>query len=58
MASPADPAPNKSAPSKRHETAAFLFLAFILFPLLSVILVGGFGFLIWMQHLVFGPPGY
>ncbi|KAA9009023.1 periplasmic nitrate reductase, NapE protein [Histidinibacterium aquaticum] len=46
------------SPSKRHETLAFLFLAFVLFPLLSVIFVGGFGFLIWMQHLMFGPPVY
>lgn len=44
-------------PSRRDETFAFLFLAFVLFPLLSIILVGGFGFVLWMSHLMFGPPG-
>ncbi|MDF0602438.1 periplasmic nitrate reductase, NapE protein [Psychromarinibacter sp. C21-152] len=43
--------------SKRHETLAFLFLAFVLFPVLAIVLVGGFGFIVWMQHLMFGPPG-
>ena len=45
-------------PGRRHETIAFLLLAFVLFPLLSVIFVGGFGFVVWMQHLMFGPPSY
>lgn len=45
-------------PEKKHETLAFLFLAFVLFPVLSVVFVGGFGFVVWMRHLVFGPPGY
>lgn len=44
-------------PTKRHETIAFLFLSIVLFPLMSIILVGGFGFIIWMQHLLLGPPG-
>jgi Periplasmic nitrate reductase system, NapE component len=50
-------APDPETPAKRHETLAFLFLSVVLFPLLSVVLVGGFGFVIWMQHLIFGPPG-
>lgn len=45
-------------PKKRHETIAFLFLSVVLFPLMSIILVGGFGFIIWMQQLLFGPPGH
>jgi nitrate reductase NapE len=42
---------------KTHEAVAFLLLAVVLFPLLSVVLVGGFGFVIWMQHLLSGPAG-
>lgn len=42
---------------KRDETFAFVFLAFVLFPGLAVAFVGGLGFIIWMQQLVFGPPG-
>ena len=43
--------------AKKDETLAFLFLAFVLFPILAVVTVGGFGFIVWMQHLIFGPPG-
>lgn len=43
--------------TKRHEAVAFFLLAVVLFPLLSIILVGGFGFIIWMQHLFFTPTG-
>lgn len=43
--------------TKRDETLAFAFLAFVLFPVLAVAVVGGFGFIVWMQHLMFGPPG-
>lgn len=44
-------------PTRWDETFAFLFLAFVLFPLLSIILVGGFGLVLWMSHLIWGPPG-
>jgi nitrate reductase NapE component len=37
--------------AKKDETLAFLFLAFVLFPMLAVVTV------VWMQHLMFGPPG-
>lgn len=46
-----------TTPAKRHETLAFLFLAFVLFPILAIVFVGGFGFVVWMQHLIVGPPG-
>lgn len=42
---------------KKDETFAFLFLAFVLFPVLAIVIVGGYGFIVWMQHLMFGPPG-
>ena len=44
-------------PTRRDEGIAFFLLAFVLFPVLSIILVGGFGFVLWMSHLMFGPPG-
>ncbi|MAM63364.1 periplasmic nitrate reductase, NapE protein [Maritimibacter sp. UBA3975] len=43
--------------SRGQETVAFLFLALVLFPILAVIFVGGFGFVVWMEQLLFGPPG-
>lgn len=42
---------------KKRELQAFLFITVILFPLLSVMLVGGLGFAIWISQMFFGPPG-
>lgn len=42
---------------KRVERRMFLFITVVLFPLLSVLLVGGYGFLIWISQMIWGPPG-
>ncbi|MFL0810291.1 MAG: periplasmic nitrate reductase, NapE protein [Agarilytica sp.] len=42
--------------SEKQERRLFLFIAVVLFPLLSIVLVGGFGLLIWISQLIFGPP--
>ena len=42
--------------TKAEERRAFLLLAVVLFPVLSVAVVGGYGFLVWMSQLVLGPP--
>ncbi|MFA0479350.1 trimethylamine N-oxide reductase system protein TorE [Vibrio splendidus] len=40
------------------EWKSFLFIAVVLFPILSVTFVGGYGFLVWaLQVFVLGPPG-
>jgi len=39
------------------ETRLFLFLVACLFPMLSIALVGGYGFFIWFIQMLFGPPG-
>ena len=41
---------------KRDETSAFILLTVFLAPLLSVIIVGGYGLLVWIHHMIFGPP--
>lgn len=49
-----------SAPStKQEEWRSFLFLAFIMAPVLAVLVVGGYGFLVWMFQLLTGrlPTG-
>lgn len=48
-------APQK--PTRREELTAFLVLAVLIWPFISVAVVGGYGFLIWMSQIVFGPPG-
>lgn len=49
-----------SVPSKalrRRELLAFMVLAFGIWPIIAVGVVGGYGFLVWMWQIVFGPPG-
>ncbi|EXF45523.1 periplasmic nitrate reductase NapE subunit [Pseudomonas sp. BAY1663] len=54
-------APNDIDPSgsssKRDETRLFVFLIVFLFPILSVLLVSGYGFAVWIVQMIFGPPG-
>lgn len=42
---------------RRRELGMFLFLTVVLFPVLAVLVVSGYGFAVWMsQILLFGPP--
>ncbi|PQJ66616.1 trimethylamine N-oxide reductase system protein TorE [Photobacterium angustum] len=44
---------------RSREWKMFIFIVVFLFPILSVIFVGGYGFTVWMLQLfVFGPPGH
>ena len=43
--------------TRRRELLAFLVLAFGIWPIVAVGVVGGYGFLVWMWQIVFGPPG-
>lgn len=42
---------------KRRELLVFGFLAAVLFPILAVLVVAGYGFLIWIIQIFTGPPG-
>lgn len=54
-----DNTPEHGAPrsSRREELFAFFVLAVLIWPFIAVGVVGGYGFLVWMSQLVFGPPG-
>ncbi|WP_286235053.1 periplasmic nitrate reductase, NapE protein [Thalassotalea sediminis] len=41
---------------RKYEKNTFIFLVIFLAPILSVIIVGGFGFMVWISQLLFGPP--
>lgn len=43
--------------TRRRELLTFLALAFGIWPIVAVAVVGGYGFLVWMWQIVFGPPG-
>lgn len=47
----------KVAPSRQQELFAFIMLAVLIWPVIAVGLVGGYGFIIWMLQIAFGPPG-
>ncbi len=42
---------------RRRELLTFFVLAFGIWPIVAVGVVGGYGFLVWMWQIVFGPPG-
>ena len=42
--------------TKTQELMGFLFLTVVLAPVLSVAIVGGYGFLILLYQLLAGPP--
>lgn len=42
---------------KTEEWRSFLFLTVVMAPVLAVVIVGGYGFLVWMYQLLTGPPG-
>jgi nitrate reductase NapE len=41
---------------KRRELFVFLFLTLVLAPVIAVLVVAGYGFLVWMVQIVMGPP--
>jgi nitrate reductase NapE len=49
-----DPRPHDT---RTEERRSFLFLTVVMAPVLSVLIVGGYGFLVWMYQVVAGPPG-
>jgi periplasmic nitrate reductase NapE len=54
---------NKIAParaparSRRDEFLVFLIIIALVWPVMTVGVVGGYGFAVWMYQLVAGPPG-
>jgi periplasmic nitrate reductase NapE len=43
--------------SKRRELGTFVFLAAFLAPLVTLLLICGYGFVVWVWHMIHGPPG-
>jgi len=43
--------------TRRQERIAFLLVTAVVFPLLAILVVAGYGFMVWMWQLLFvGPP--
>ncbi|NTS78090.1 periplasmic nitrate reductase, NapE protein [Catenovulum sp. SM1970] len=43
--------------TKKYERNAFLFITVVLFPAISLALMGSYGFVIWMSQIILRPPG-
>jgi len=41
---------------KTEERRSFLFLTVVMAPVLAVIVVAGYGFIVWIYQLLAGPP--
>lgn len=41
---------------KKEERRSFLFLTVVMVPVLTVMIVGGYGFVVWMTQWFTGPP--
>jgi len=48
---------DKASFTKGQELRGFLFLSVVMAPVLAVVLVSGYGFIVWMYQLIAGPPG-
>lgn len=44
----------EAQPTRKEELLAFLGLTVVAAPILSVMVVGGYGFAIWMMQLLWG----
>ncbi len=51
-----DPEDGEHSISRGEELRAFLMFTVVLAPLAAVACVGGFGFVVWMFQLIYGPP--
>jgi periplasmic nitrate reductase NapE len=48
---------SRSAVSRRSELWVFAIIVAVIWPIIAVGAVGGYGFLVWMTQLILGPPG-
>jgi nitrate reductase NapE len=48
--------PSSLVTTKWRETVVFLWLTAVAFPLLAVMFVAGYGFVVWMWQMFRGPP--
>ena len=49
--------PEPSPTRRRWELMVFALLAIVVWPVIAVGVVGGWGFAVWMFQQFYGPPG-
>lgn len=43
---------------RRREFKAFLIIIIFFFPIVTTLVAGSYGFIIWMSQIILGPPGH
>ena len=43
--------------TRAEERRTFWFLTLLAAPILAVLLVSGYGFVVWITQMILGPPG-
>ncbi|WP_366556856.1 periplasmic nitrate reductase, NapE protein [Endozoicomonas ascidiicola] len=43
---------------RRKEYKALFIVVVLLFPIVTISLISGYGFLVWFSQMIFGPPGH
>lgn len=56
-ASQNDDSISRSPVSRRSELCVFAIIVAVIWPIIAVGVVGGYGFLVWMSQMILGPPG-
>jgi nitrate reductase NapE len=46
-----------TSPPRRSELIVFVIIVALVWPVVTVGVVGGYGFAVWMYQMVAGPPG-
>ncbi len=54
---PSSPPADASPSTRSEELRSFLFLAVVMAPILAVVTVAGYGFIVWVYQMFAGPPG-
>lgn len=57
MSKHAETGPPQAPASRQEEGRSFAFLTIVMAPLLSGLLIAGYGFLVWAYQMFAGPPG-
>ena len=53
-----DDTPHQQSPTgRRSELIVFAIIAAVIWPIVAVAVVGGYGFLVWISQMILGPPG-
>ncbi|WP_343627703.1 periplasmic nitrate reductase, NapE protein [Roseateles sp.] len=54
---PTFPKPSTAPSTRSEELRSFIFLSVVMAPVLAVLTVASYGFIVWIYQMFAGPPG-